>query len=116
MAIGPCMCGDPACYSCGPAQGYDPNDPREDLDEWLNGITLQAQIDVADAVCESYKAILDAFETVPILHDTLVEFIKRTERCHECNGEGRYYNHEEEVEEYCKFCQGYGMKRKVRNG
>ena len=22
--IGPCMCGDSACPSCGPAQGYDP--------------------------------------------------------------------------------------------
>lgn len=23
--IGPCMCGDPYCPSCGPAQGYDPD-------------------------------------------------------------------------------------------
>jgi hypothetical protein len=22
--VGPCLCGDPCCGSCGPAQGYDP--------------------------------------------------------------------------------------------
>jgi hypothetical protein len=28
--IGPCLCGDPACGSCGPAQGYCPNCVDED--------------------------------------------------------------------------------------
>lgn len=30
----PCMCGDIACLSCGPAQGYDPNPPCER--EWVD--------------------------------------------------------------------------------
>ena len=29
----PCMCGDTACPSCGPAQGYDPE--FEKVCEWL---------------------------------------------------------------------------------
>lgn len=38
MSFGPCMCGDTACPSCGPAQGHDP-----DFDlvcEWLEEVIL----------------------------------------------------------------------------
>lgn len=31
--MGPCMCGDPACGSCGPAQGYCPRCVMADKDE-----------------------------------------------------------------------------------
>ncbi len=30
MAVGPCLCGDTGCPSCGPAQGHDIN-PEDDL-------------------------------------------------------------------------------------
>ena len=30
---GPCLCGDPACWSCGPPQGFDPGSERQERDE-----------------------------------------------------------------------------------
>ena len=29
----PCMCGDPGCWSCGPAQGYTGDDDKRAYDE-----------------------------------------------------------------------------------
>lgn len=43
----PCMCGDPMCWSCGPAQGYDLSDyetrcDRCGVQEWASNLTEQA--------------------------------------------------------------------------
>lgn len=45
--IGPCMCGDIACPSCGPAQGFNPVEQM--VQEWIGEVILEDCPECLDA-------------------------------------------------------------------
>jgi len=47
--IGVCMCGDPCCPSCGPAQGYCPECYSADLDECICNDEPEGEDDEQDS-------------------------------------------------------------------
>lgn len=70
MSLGPCMCGDTMCPSCGPAQGYDP--VYEKMYETLSGridalcdgfsLTDTQKGDLLEVICTRVDAYLTAQE------------------------------------------------------
>lgn len=58
--VGPCLCGDPACHSCGPAQGYD-----------------LAREAFYDSLCEKFSFLVDLLDEYPQLEQVIDEVYKR---------------------------------------
>lgn len=57
---GPCMCGDPACSSCGPAQGFCPYCAKHDLDGCVHCDPDKAADDADRLYDEARDAELEA--------------------------------------------------------
>jgi len=102
-----CMCGDPACHSCG-----DPEQER--LQEMLFFFMSKAEpfvaLDEDSIVAVIERLYLENAAIQRVLQDTFaLETSKTKVPCLECNGTGGCTDEDGYGIELCRLCSGYGI-------